>query len=601
MVEVSLTVGKLDASLALLLTKDHHLIEFPTILLPDGVQAGSIVKIRCDRDIELEAKELQLFNDVQEEILKSFGQAEPEPPVLKLRNVTQTSCVLEWEPLKLSTATIKSLSLFKNGQRLGQIPNPLINTTTKLSGLPIDTPYKFSLKLDTTAGIYYSNEVDVRTHKMTDLSGITVCLGEVDWKEQGIDKSDIERILKSINAKPLQNDVQVDTTHFVCTLAKGPQWKKAVDNNIPVVRPEWLKACDSEKRIVGVRMFYLDANNDLIRQHKISHYSGGDAAAATTTTTTVAKQENAPLPPKTNASENFDDVPLNESTPEVAGAKSGQTDKQVEETAEKLEKIAISEKEEEKQAEEEAPVVAEKPSQPEIRQDEVKSDEPSQDEDAKKEESFKEEPLQETDKDAQVEKPKEQAQPQFDGVPETPTKNSQVETPKEPQPQFDGVPEAPANDSQVEPPKEQPQPEFDGVAETPQPIATKEVINEAPKETQSEIKTDEPARESEEKPRQEETINKSEEIEENGKKDSASEAKKEATSDTVEEKVGASQESVQKADEISKPEEPETKTKTEELEIEETEPEETETKEKVAQPSTSKNKNKKKNKKNKKK
>ena len=28
MVEVSLTVGKLDASLALLLTKDHHLIEF---------------------------------------------------------------------------------------------------------------------------------------------------------------------------------------------------------------------------------------------------------------------------------------------------------------------------------------------------------------------------------------------------------------------------------------------------------------------------------------------------------------------------------------------------------------------------------------------
>ena len=52
MVEVSLTVGKLDASLALLLTKDHHLIEFPTILLPNGVRAGSIVKIKCDQDLE---------------------------------------------------------------------------------------------------------------------------------------------------------------------------------------------------------------------------------------------------------------------------------------------------------------------------------------------------------------------------------------------------------------------------------------------------------------------------------------------------------------------------------------------------------------------
>ena len=56
MVEVSLTVGKLDASLALLLTKDHHLIEFPTILLPNGVRAGSIIKIRCDQDFDSEKK-----------------------------------------------------------------------------------------------------------------------------------------------------------------------------------------------------------------------------------------------------------------------------------------------------------------------------------------------------------------------------------------------------------------------------------------------------------------------------------------------------------------------------------------------------------------
>lgn len=302
MVEVSLTVGKLDASLALLLTNDHHLIEFPTILLPDGVQAGSIVKIKCERDIGLEEKELLVFDNVQEEILHDFGQLEPEPPVLKVKNITQTLCVLEWEPLSLSTANIKLLTLYKNRQRLGQIPNPLINTTTKLSGLSIDTDFKFLLRLDTTAGVYNSQEIEVRTHKMTDLSGITVCLGEINWEEEGFKKEDLEQLLVNIGAKPIQESVKVDTTHFVCTLAKGSQWKKANDSNIPVVRPEWLKACEAEKRIVGVRMFYLDANSEIIKQHSIV---GG------TQKPEVGKRQ-VKEEKKSEVASSFDDVPLTE-------------------------------------------------------------------------------------------------------------------------------------------------------------------------------------------------------------------------------------------------------------------------------------------------
>ncbi|ODQ56921.1 hypothetical protein WICANDRAFT_18838, partial [Wickerhamomyces anomalus NRRL Y-366-8] len=256
MVEVSLTVGKLDASLALLLTKDHHLIEFPTILLPDGVSAGSVVTIKCDQDLDEEAKDKNIFEDVQEQILEMFGKNEPKAPILKIKNVTQTSAVLEWEQLDLGSANIKSLTLYKNNSRLGQIPNPLVNTTTKLSGLPVDTPYEFHLRLDTTAGIYQSEPVKLRTHKMTDLSGITVCLGEIDPKE-GITREDIESSLANMGAKPLQDEVKVDTTHFICTLGLGPQYKKALDNNIPVVRPEWLKASETERRIIGVRNFYL--------------------------------------------------------------------------------------------------------------------------------------------------------------------------------------------------------------------------------------------------------------------------------------------------------------------------------------------------------
>lgn len=259
MVEVSLTVGKLDASLALLLTKDHHLIEFPTILLPNGVKAGSIVKIKCERDLETEVEEQRQFQATQDEILNTFGKNLPQAPLLKVKNVTQTSCVLEWDQLELGTALLKNLVLYKDGKKLGAIPQPLTNRTTKLSGLPIDKVFKFQLRLDTTAGVYLSEVIEVATHKMTDLSGITVCLGDITANEQ-FTVEDIHEALKNMGAHfPAQDKVKVDTTHFITTREnkQNPEYLKANDMNIPIIRPEWLKACERERRIVGVRDFYV--------------------------------------------------------------------------------------------------------------------------------------------------------------------------------------------------------------------------------------------------------------------------------------------------------------------------------------------------------
>lgn len=258
MVEVSLTVGKLDASLALLLTKDHHLIEFPTILLPNGVRAGSIVKIKCDQDIEGEKEEAKEFQSIQDEILSTFGKDLPEAPKLSVKNVTQTSCVLEWDDLHLGTASLKNLVLFKDGKKLGSIPLPLTNKTTKLSGLPIDKTFQFQLQLGTTAGTFLSDIIEVTTHKMTDLSGINVCLGDISPNEQ-FSVDDIEEVLKTIGAHSPQRTVQVDTTHFICTRENknNPEYVKANEMNIPIIRPEWLKACERERRIVGVRDFYV--------------------------------------------------------------------------------------------------------------------------------------------------------------------------------------------------------------------------------------------------------------------------------------------------------------------------------------------------------
>ncbi|CAG79602.1 hypothetical protein B0I72DRAFT_143024 [Yarrowia lipolytica] len=268
MVEVSLTVGKLDASLALLLTKDHHLIEFPTILLPDDAEAGSVVKITCEKDSGAEKEEEDSFQSLQKELLETYGTEQPKAPVLSAKNITQTSVVLEWEPIEIAQADIKKLVLLRDGVWCGHIPNPLVRTATKLSGFGVEKKYTFQLVLYTTAGTYESNLLEIETHSMTDLRGITVCLGEIDPNMTTVTESEISESLEDIHAKPLQNEVKLDTTHFVCTKPQGAQWEKAVDMNIPVVLPEWLRACKMDKKMVNVRNFYLDSDPKHRSQYK---------------------------------------------------------------------------------------------------------------------------------------------------------------------------------------------------------------------------------------------------------------------------------------------------------------------------------------------
>ncbi|KAK4155124.1 hypothetical protein C8A00DRAFT_13818 [Chaetomidium leptoderma] len=242
---VSLTVGKVDAGVT---------IEFPSILLPPDIASGSIVDINVGRNKISEASAERSFRKLQDQVLSSFGSAEPSAPILRCRNATQTSVVLEWEPIQLATADLISLALFRNGQKAGNIPKPLSMHTTKISGLAVDTEYTFHLVLRTTAGTFTSQRVTVRTHKMTDLSGITITTGILPAAVREGLTAAVERI----GAK-IVDGVRIDTTHFVTTEGRGVQWEKANELNIPIVRPEWVDACERNGRILGVTKFYLDA------------------------------------------------------------------------------------------------------------------------------------------------------------------------------------------------------------------------------------------------------------------------------------------------------------------------------------------------------
>lgn len=147
------------------------------------------------------------------------------------------------------------MTLYRNGSKAGTIPKPTEVHSTKLSGLAVDTEYVFHLVLRTSAGTYSSEKLRVQTHKMTDLSGITITPGYMPATIRDSLQTTVERI----GAK-IVDTVRIDTTHFVCTEGKGPAWEKAVENNIPVVVPDWVKGCEREGRIVGVRGYYLNAD-----------------------------------------------------------------------------------------------------------------------------------------------------------------------------------------------------------------------------------------------------------------------------------------------------------------------------------------------------
>ncbi|KAI4215532.1 MAG: hypothetical protein LQ351_002001 [Letrouitia transgressa] len=255
---ISLTVGKVDAGVAVLLTEDKRIIEFPSILLPPSISSGSIVDITVSRNHDSEDAAQRSFESLQSSILSTYGQQSPTAPVIRCRNATQTSVVLEWEPVFLATAELRSLSLYRNGSKAGNIPKPLEMTSTKISGLAVDTDYTFHLVLRTSAGTYSSEKLTVRTHKMTDLSGITVTPGRMAAPLRESLSAAVDRI----GAK-IAETVRIDTTHFVCMEGQGREWEKAVEMNIPVVRPEWIEGCEREGRLVGVRGYYLNADPKL--------------------------------------------------------------------------------------------------------------------------------------------------------------------------------------------------------------------------------------------------------------------------------------------------------------------------------------------------
>lgn len=305
------TCGKIDAGIAVLIGSHAHLIEFPSLLLPPGCEPGSIVSITCARDHAAEKAQADAFWDLQTQIINQFGVQSPQPPNLRLRSVTQTSVTLEWDKLELAQCKLLSLSIWKNGQRLGTPPNPMTNTSTKLSGLDLDTEYNFHLVMKTTGGTFNSQKVTIKTHSLNDTSGINVCFGII-LPEQIKDQS--KDALEQLNGR-WSDKIQIDTTHFVCTMPYHPQhaqnksaqpntfpsleYQRALQLSIPVVQPSWLLACLNERKMVPIAAHYLGAQPPPLNSTPSTTSSAGASERSRSGSKATAYSASNPISPKT--------------------------------------------------------------------------------------------------------------------------------------------------------------------------------------------------------------------------------------------------------------------------------------------------------------
>ncbi|OCF77396.1 hypothetical protein I204_01384 [Kwoniella mangroviensis CBS 8886] len=275
MEKFTFTLGKLDAGMAILLGPNAHLLEFPSLLLPTPspgappLGPGSILTITVSRDVSAELAAQQHFHDLQSEILSTFSNP-PSSPVLKLRNVTQTSVCVEWEKLNIGSAAWRGLEMYRNGQRWGRVGGDFgqgkkEKREWKTGGLQSGEEYTFQLVLKTTAGTYPSNLIRVRTHTMDNLTGLLIYFGPIHPPQL---LSQLREGLRQIGARESPT-VALDTTHFVCTTpivggddsGRGgqidPEYQEATRMNLPVVGPGWLMAVAAERKLVPISNYLL--------------------------------------------------------------------------------------------------------------------------------------------------------------------------------------------------------------------------------------------------------------------------------------------------------------------------------------------------------
>lgn len=212
---------------------------------------GSIVNLTIERNKDEERRQREEFLSIQKEIYNTFSKP-PQVPKIQVKSITQTSAIIQWTSIDLNSSDLRGIDVYRNGLKLGLNPG-FHATSIKLSGLDVDHEYQVWIVARTSAGSLTSNKLMIRTHAMDNLTGLNPTFGQFN---NPMDIQDLIDILNRLGAS-FTEELTSDNTHFICTIPKGPKYERALELNIPIVSPEFLKSCETNGRMMPSHLFYV--------------------------------------------------------------------------------------------------------------------------------------------------------------------------------------------------------------------------------------------------------------------------------------------------------------------------------------------------------
>lgn len=258
--EIPFTVGKIEEGVAILITEDLQMVEFPSSCLPlsDGpMEVGTVLSLKITKGQDIEDEGRKEFASLQDKILEEYGK-KPDETIIggclreeAKRFGTVMGSWTSWKAMAEAggwKATLNSLNCEVDGTivftGIGEE-----ETSVRLTGLEPEQTFLIRLIFRTSAGTFASNTLRCTTPSTQDFASLHLAIHP--------DLHDYAEILALAKELGVYLEDDGPFTHVVS--AEGKIWdesKKASIAGVPAVSSEWLLACKEAGKILPVIQQY---------------------------------------------------------------------------------------------------------------------------------------------------------------------------------------------------------------------------------------------------------------------------------------------------------------------------------------------------------
>lgn len=252
------TVGKVESGIAVLLTDDLQMFEIPSRLLADSAP-GSILRLDLAAAQTIQGQREESFMALQSRLLEEFAREPDHRAIeggLSTTGRTHTSLTVgwpQWTEMSGTQSTLYAIDALLDGRRLPVTLTPE-ETTLKLSGLDPGRTYTIQLVFRSSAGRFSTAPLTLKTVALEDFSCLRVAV-------DGLPESVVAE-LGELGVHLAAENESVDLVVTGRTQGQllegqdeGELLRKSRQAKVPLVTPEWVRACREAGRMQSVTQF----------------------------------------------------------------------------------------------------------------------------------------------------------------------------------------------------------------------------------------------------------------------------------------------------------------------------------------------------------